>query len=83
MTRMKSRVPVLSAPDLLAPFSAAGVLSPIDVHAAVTVGRLLGESHDSVLLAAALAVRATRFGHVRLELSTAPETVVVDGADTA
>ncbi len=81
MTRTKSRVPVVSAPDLLAPFSAAGVLAPIDVHAAVTVGRLLGESDDLVLLAAALAVRATRFGHVRLELSTAPETVVVDGTD--
>jgi len=81
MTRARSRVPVVSAPGLLAPFSGAGVLAPIDIHAATTIGRLLGESDDSVLLAAALAVRATRFGHVRLDLSTAPDTVVVDGAD--
>jgi exodeoxyribonuclease V alpha subunit len=70
---------VVAAPGLLLAFNRAGVLAPIDVHAAATIGRLLGDADEETLLAAALAVRATRFGHVRLELGRVRDTVVVDG----
>jgi exodeoxyribonuclease V alpha subunit len=42
------------------------------------LGRLGGEADESVLLAAALAVRAVRLGSVCIELATAPETVAVE-----
>ena len=71
----------ITAPDLLAPFNDAGVLSPIDVHAAVVIARLCGETDPRVTLAAALAVRGTRFGHVCIRLATQREGVVVDGRD--
>ncbi|MDX1657926.1 MAG: exodeoxyribonuclease V subunit alpha [Nitriliruptorales bacterium] len=60
----------------LAPFNRAGILGPTEVHAAQTLGQLLGESRPDVLLAAALAIRAPRHSHVCLELSRAAETMV-------
>ena len=69
----------LHAPPLLARFNEAEILEPVDVHAAVAVGRLLGEERPPVLLAAALAVRGTRSGHVRIHLPTVRDTIVVDG----
>jgi exodeoxyribonuclease V alpha subunit len=77
-----SRVVVASA-GLLAEFNDSGVIEPLDVRAAQTIGRLLAEDDDRVLLAAALAVRGTRFGHVCIRLGTVREAVVVDGADPA
>lgn len=44
------------------------VLNAADVHVTDTIGRLAGERDPDVLLAAALAVRAPRLGHVCLEL---------------
>jgi exodeoxyribonuclease V alpha subunit len=70
---------VRSAPPLLAAFNAAGVLSPADVHVARRLGALGGEEDETVLLAAALAVRAPRVGHVRADLRTVRETTAVDG----
>ncbi len=55
----------------LAEFNRAGVLTAADVHVAATLGRLVGESEPSVLLAAALAARAVRHGSVCLD----PDTV--------
>ena len=70
---------VVSASGLLASFNDAGALSPLDVHAARVIARLWGESDDTVILAAALAVRGTRFGHVCIDLRRQPEAMVVEG----
>ena len=70
---------VIGALDLLAPFNDAGALSPLDVHAATVIARLCGESDQRVILAAALAVRGTRFGHVCIRLPTQRDVMVVEG----
>ena len=74
---------VVSAGGLLAAFNDAGVLDPLDVLSAITIARVCGESDEQVMLAAALAVRGTRFGHVCVRISTLHDTVVVDGQDPA
>ncbi|MGN2639555.1 exodeoxyribonuclease V subunit alpha [Nocardia takedensis] len=53
---------------LLRLFNEAGVLAAADVHVALRLGRLGGESAEEVIFAAALAVRAVRSGSVCLEL---------------
>src|SRR6202012_2831908 len=63
---------------LLGEFNAAGVLSAADVHVAAALGRLGGETDETVLLAAALTVRGTRHGSVMLDLSTVAEQIVPD-----
>jgi exodeoxyribonuclease V alpha subunit len=68
----------LRAPDRLAAFNAAGVLAPSDVHVARRLGELAGEDDAAVLLAAALAVRGPRLGHVYVDLETIRHTVTVD-----
>ena len=70
---------VLEAPELLDVFNQVGVLDPIDVHSALTIGRSLGEVDPSVLLAAALTVRGTRFGHVCIDLPAVRTSVSIDG----
>lgn len=72
---------VTGAPAVLVPFAAAGVLGPSDVHAAAALCRAVGEDRDEVLLAAALAVRAPRAGHVCLDLPGARAAVLVDAED--
>lgn len=72
---------VVSTSGLLAAFNDAGILAPLDVTAAQTLGRLYAEHDEQVLVAAALAVRSTRYGHVCVRLPTLREAVVVDGAD--
>ncbi len=72
---------VVATEGFLATFNDAGVLNPLDVKAAQTIARLLGETDDRVLLAAALAVRGTRYGHVCIRLDTVRDAVVVDGQD--
>jgi exodeoxyribonuclease V alpha subunit len=65
------------APEsLLGVFNRAGVLSAADVHVALTLDRLGRSSDALVQLAAALAVRAPRAGHVLADLATAPSTVL-------
>ncbi|HVM15553.1 MAG TPA: exodeoxyribonuclease V subunit alpha [Egibacteraceae bacterium] len=66
------------AQGLLRAFNDAGVLAPADVHVAGRLGTLGGEDDAAVLLAAALAVRATRLGHVCTDLATAPATVTTE-----
>ncbi|HZQ79148.1 MAG TPA: exodeoxyribonuclease V subunit alpha [Acidimicrobiia bacterium] len=66
------------APGLLGRFNAAGVLNAADVHVAARLGRFGGETGDAVLLAAALAVRAPRLGHVHVDLATVRHTATVD-----
>ena len=72
---------VIGADGLLNEFNDAGILTPLDVLSATTIGRICGEKNPQVLLAAALAVRGTRFGHVCVELSTQHAAVYVDGQE--
>ncbi|MBN1094658.1 exodeoxyribonuclease V subunit alpha [Blastococcus sp. TML/C7B] len=59
-------------------FAEAGVLAPADVHVALRLARLGGEERETVLLAAALAVRGVRAGSVCVELATIAGSVVPD-----
>jgi exodeoxyribonuclease V alpha subunit len=71
----------LRAPWPLRAFSESGVLSAADVHVATLLGRLSGTTDPDVLLAAALAVRAPRLGHVFVDLESVAGTAVVESAD--
>ena len=62
-------------------FNEAGILDSADIHAAMRLGRLAGERDEAVLLAAALAVRAPRMGHVSVDLRQVRSSVVVVGAE--
>jgi len=76
----------LDAGGLLGAFNAAGVLAAADVHVARRLGALAGEDDATVRLATALAVRATRLGHVCVDLATIAQTAAVDveaGVDLA
>src|SRR4051812_11482427 len=66
---------------LLLEFNDAGVLAAADVHVARRLAELVGGTDDSVLLAAALAVRAPRIGHVFVDLGRIHETATVDVDD--
>jgi exodeoxyribonuclease V alpha subunit len=69
---------VLAATGLLREFNEAGVLAPADVHVARRIAQLVGEDDEAVLLAAALAVRGPRLGHVCVDLNTIRDTATVD-----
>lgn len=69
------------AESLLGAFNRAGVLAPADVHVASTLCRLSGEEDELVKLAAALAVRAPRAGHVRVDLSAVRSTALAGPQD--
>ena len=69
------------AVGLLGEFDAAGVLTPADVHVALRLGALTGETDERVLLAVALTVRSTRHGSVVLDLVDAPGTTTSDADD--
>jgi exodeoxyribonuclease V alpha subunit len=68
----------LRAPAALRPFNDAGVLVAADVHVAVRLTALAEAEDPWVALAAALAVRGPRLGHVYVDLATIRETAVVD-----
>ncbi|MEP7113967.1 MAG: exodeoxyribonuclease V subunit alpha, partial [Ilumatobacteraceae bacterium] len=63
---------------LLRSLSDATVLNAADVRTALALGRLAGGADETVQLAAALAVRAVRLGHVYVDLATAATTVAPD-----
>ena len=69
------------ASGLLLEFNDAGVLAAADVHVARRLAELVGGTDDSVVLAAALAVRAPRIGHVFVDLGRIHETATVDVDD--
>ena len=69
---------VRRAPGLLRDFNEAGVLGAADVHVALRLAALGGEPDEAVALAAALAVRGPRLGHVYVELATIRTTATVD-----
>jgi exodeoxyribonuclease V alpha subunit len=62
------------AGGVLRTFNEAGVLRAADVHVALRLGALLATDDDTVLLAAALAVRCPRLGHVCVDLTTIHST---------
>jgi exodeoxyribonuclease V alpha subunit len=66
------------APGLLRAFNDVGVLSAADVHVALRLAELASEADDAVLLAAALAVRGPRLGHVYVDLATIRDTAAVE-----
>lgn len=63
----------LRAPEPLATFNRAGYLRAADVHVAVRVGAVAGETDPDVLLAFALLVRVVRDGSTCLDLDAAAE----------
>jgi exodeoxyribonuclease V alpha subunit len=69
------------ATGLLHDFNAAGVLDAADVHVARRLAALAGEDDEQVALAAALAVRGPRLGHVYVDLATIRETATVDAEE--
>ena len=68
----------LGASGLLHEFNRAGVLTTSDVHVARRLGRLGAVADDRVSLAAALAARAPRLGHVCVDLATVRATADAD-----
>jgi exodeoxyribonuclease V alpha subunit len=66
------------AGGLLREFNDIGVLSAADVHVAVRLAELVGEQREVVMLAAALAVRGPRRGHVFVDLATTRDTASVE-----
>ncbi|HEX2105424.1 MAG TPA: exodeoxyribonuclease V subunit alpha [Solirubrobacteraceae bacterium] len=69
------------APGLLGEFNGAGVLAAADVHVAQRLAALGGGAGDDVLLAAALAVRGPRLGHVCVDLATIRDSAAVDAEE--
>jgi exodeoxyribonuclease V alpha subunit len=70
-----------SAAGLLREFNDAGLLSAADVHVATRIAELVEEAQEPVRLAAALAVRAPRLGHVFVDLATVHETASVESEE--
>jgi exodeoxyribonuclease V alpha subunit len=70
-----------SATGLLREFNAAGVLDAADVHVARRLTSLAREDDEQVALAAALAVRGPRLGHVYVDLATIRDTATVDAEE--
>ena len=71
----------LLAPEPLAAFNRAAVLSAADIQIAVALCALAGVADPPVLLASALAVRAPRLGHVLVDLETISQTVTVENEE--
>ncbi|MHB1928514.1 MAG: exodeoxyribonuclease V subunit alpha [Acidimicrobiales bacterium] len=72
------RQPRIAERGLLALFNRGGVLAAADVHVAARLQQLAGEEDEAVALAAALAVRAPRVGHVAVDLSGVREVAASD-----
>jgi exodeoxyribonuclease V alpha subunit len=68
----------VAAPGLLRAFNDAGVLAAADVHVARRLAEIGRDADEWVALAAALAVRGPRLGHVCVDLATIAETAAVD-----
>jgi exodeoxyribonuclease V alpha subunit len=71
----------LRATGLLREFNDAGLLAAADVHVAGRLAELAGEEWEPVRLAAALAVRGPRLGHVFVDLATIHDTASLESDD--
>ena len=69
---------VESATGALRAFNEAGVIAAADLHVARRLAELAGEEDEAVRLAAALAVRGPRLGHVFVDVKEIRDTVTVD-----
>src|SRR5918999_2485942 len=69
------------APELLRGFNEVGVLTAADVHVALRLAELAEVQDEAGTLAAALAVRAPRLGHVHVDLATICETAAGDAEE--
>jgi exodeoxyribonuclease V alpha subunit len=69
---------VTDAHELLAPFRDAGVLVASDTHIAAALDRLVNGAGDMVVLAAALAARSPRLGHVCVDLEHVASTIAIE-----
>ncbi|MFI8568148.1 exodeoxyribonuclease V subunit alpha [Rhodococcus sp. NPDC078407] len=78
---MTSVTTALRGDGLLRTFNDAGVLTAADVHVALRLGALAGESSQQVLLAAALTVRAVRSGSVCLDLRRLRDVTVDEDSE--
>ena len=72
-----------NASGLLRAFNDIGVLAAADVHVAVRLAAIAGESDETIELATALAVRAPRLGHVFVDLATIRETATVESDEAS
>lgn len=64
--------------SVLEAFELAGLIHVADRHIAVTLARLVGERSPAVVLAAAFASRAPRYGHVAVDLATVATTAIAE-----
>ncbi|MDI6629088.1 MAG: exodeoxyribonuclease V subunit alpha [Rhodococcus sp. (in: high G+C Gram-positive bacteria)] len=71
----------LRGSGILRTFNEVGVLSASDVHVALRLGALAGESSENVLLATALTVRSVRSGSVCLDLRRLRDVTVDEDSD--
>jgi len=78
MTASIDRPGPLDVVDALRAFREAGVLAAADVHTAAVLARLADERNPTVVLAAALAMRAPRLSHVCVDLATVAASIVPD-----
>jgi exodeoxyribonuclease V alpha subunit len=78
---MSASAPLLH-PDtaVLAPFVDAGVLDASAVHVADAIARSVGGVEPEVLIGAALAARAPRFGHICVVPAEVAGSIVIDDA---
>ncbi len=67
--------------NVIAELHAVGALSDADVQVAQALGRLTGDATLPVALAAALTVRAVRYGHVCLDLARVYDVGITDAED--
>ena len=70
-----------AAGGLLRPFNEIGLLAAADVHVATRLSRLGKDESETVALAAALAVRAPRLGHVFVDVATVRDTASVESEE--
>jgi exodeoxyribonuclease V alpha subunit len=71
----------LRGSGILRTFNDVGVMSASDVHVALRLGALAGESSEHVLLATALTVRSVRSGSVCLDLRRLRDVTVDEDSD--
>jgi exodeoxyribonuclease V alpha subunit len=63
----------------LGPLADSGDLEPVDVHVTAMLASRFGESDPDVMLAAALAIRAPRHGHVCVDLRSVQPAAASNG----
>jgi exodeoxyribonuclease V alpha subunit len=71
----------LAGSGLLRAFNDAGVLAAADVHVARRLAAISGDTDERVALAAALAVRGPRLGHVYVDLATIRDTATIESEE--